>query len=100
MAARVEDGVEILCPDISQSQRRAQRLGGLGIRLESLGRGGLGVGFIAFGIEGWLATTGRGKHDLRPGILEHIIGGGEFLQPETGLLTGVAQLVVRRENHQ
>ena len=35
-----------------------------------------------------------------PFVLEHVAWRGEFIQPETGFLSGVAQIAVRCQDHQ
>ena len=47
-----------------------------------------------------MAALRRGKHNLGAGFLERVIGGGELFQPEARLTAGVAELVVRGQNHQ
>ena len=66
---------------------------------EAAGLFGLCIRLVAHWVQRRLAT-GRGRqHHVGAGILEHVIGGGEFFQPEAGLATGVAQLVVRGQYH-
>ena len=69
------------------------------VGLEPPGVIGLRIIGIARRIKRRLPALGRSQRDLRPGILEHIIRRGKFLEPEAGLLAGVAQLVVRCQNH-
>ena len=45
-------------------------------------------------------ALGRCEGDLSAGIFEDIIRRRQFLQPEAGLAAGVAELVVRGQNHQ
>jgi hypothetical protein len=40
-----------------------------------------------------------GQRDRRSGILQHVIGSSELFQSETSLLSGVAELIMRRENN-
>jgi hypothetical protein len=49
-------------------------------------------------IEPRLAARGRGQHNLDTGIPEDIGGSGKLFEPEAGLATSVAKLVVRRQN--
>lgn len=100
MAARVKHPVEIGDVDIGELVGRCE----VGLRflvtLETLGRIGLCIGLVGFGIE-WRLPAGRARQrDVVAGILEHIIGRGKFLEPEPGLLPGIAKLIVAGENHE
>ena len=100
MAARVKRPVEIGDVDIGELVGRCE----VGLRflvtLETLGRIGLCIGLVGFGIE-WRLPAGRARQrDVVAGILEHIIGRGKFLEPEPGLLPGIAKLIVAGENHE
>jgi hypothetical protein len=44
-----------------------------------------------------LAVHGDERTPVR--VFEDVVGGGEFFQSETGRLAGVAEPVVRSENH-
>ena len=69
------------------------------VRFEAPGRGGLCVLGVAHWIERRLAALGRGQRDQGARIMEHIVGGGELFEPEARLLAGVAELLVRSQNH-
>src|SRR5262249_9997526 len=57
------------------------------------------IRLVAFRIKRRLATLRRGEHDIVAGVLECVKGGGKLLKPEAGLPAGVAELVMRGENH-
>ena len=100
MAARVKHPVEIGDVDIGELVGRCE----VGLRvlvtLETLGRIGLRVGLVGFGIERRLPAGRARQRDVVARILEHIIGRRKFLEPEASLLAGVAQFVVAGENHE
>ena len=82
MAARVKRPVEIGDVDIGELVGRCE----VGLRflvtLETLGRIGLCIGLVGFGIERRLPAGRARQRDVVAGILEHIIGRGKFLEPE------------------
>jgi hypothetical protein len=81
--------------------RRLAKLGfGVGVLLEPAGEVGLEVRLVTFGVQRRPAALGRSEGDLGAGVLEDIIRRREFLQPEAGLASRVAELVVRSENQQ
>lgn len=50
----------------------------------------LSVRLITFWIE-WRLAAGRGRErDFSTGVLEDLVGGSKFFEPETGFLAGVA----------
>ena len=59
------------------------------VLLEAVRRRRLGSGFLASGIDRRLPALGRSQGDIGTGIPKDIIGSGELLQPEAGLLAGV-----------
>jgi hypothetical protein len=71
---------------------------GLGGVLEALGHLGLGVRRIAFRIQRGLTTLGGGEDDFSASVLEDVVRGGEFFEPEAGGFAGVAELVVGCEH--
>src|SRR6185369_1291594 len=86
--------------DAVEAHRRSElRLRG-GIGFEPVGEVGLKLRLVALRIERRLAALRRGENDLGAGILEHVVGRGELLEPEAGLAAGVAERVVRGEDHQ
>jgi hypothetical protein len=60
---------------------------------------GRGAGLVAFGVKGRLAALGRSERDISPGIDKREIRRSEFFEPETGFVAGIAELVVRGQNH-
>src|SRR5688572_33442492 len=75
------------------------RLGG-GVGLEAVGELGLEARLVALRIQRRLAALRRRQDDIRARILELVIGSSELFEPEASLLTGVAELVMRGENHE
>jgi hypothetical protein len=61
---------------------------------------GLRIGIVALGIERRLSAMGRSQGDLGSGIMENVVWGCEFLQPESCFLAGISQFAVRSKNHQ
>ncbi|MCY1311323.1 hypothetical protein D9M70_616090 [compost metagenome] len=55
---------------------------------------------IALRVERGLPALHGDKRHLDAGILQHVIGCSQFFQPEPGLLAGIAELVVRRQDNQ
>ena len=100
MTAGIEDGVEILWLDAVEADRRGKLRLCCGIRLEPMREFGLEVRLVALRIERRLAALRRGEHDLGASVLEMVIWRGEFLQPEAGLASCIAELVVGGKNHQ
>ena len=100
MAAGVEDGVEVLGLDAVEAKCSRELRFCLCIGFEPVRKVGLKAWFVAFRIERWLAAFRRGKHDISAGFLERVVGGGELFEPETRFTAGVAELVVRGQNHQ
>jgi hypothetical protein len=99
MAAGVEDGIVVFLLDAIEARRPVQLSVGVGVLFESPGDVGLEVRLVALRIERRATALGRGEGDLGPSILENIVGRREFLQPEAGLATRVAELIVRGKNH-
>jgi len=100
VAAGVEDGVEVLGLDAVEANRCRELRLRVRIGFEPVRKVGLKVWLVALRIERRLATLRRGNHDLGAGVLECVVGCGELLQPEACLTAGVAELVVRCEDHQ
>src|SRR5262249_41457588 len=67
---------------------------------EATGDVGLEARILALGVERRAAPLGRRQRDLRPRVFEYIVGRSELLPPETRVSTGVAEPVMRRQNHQ
>ena len=100
MAAGVEDGIVIFLFDAIEANRRGELCIRGHISFKAAGKVGLKFRFVAFRIERRLTAFRRGEHDLGAGVLKHEIRRRQFLEPEAGLSAGVAELVVRGENHQ
>jgi hypothetical protein len=100
MATGVEDGIVVFLLDAIEARRPVELSVGVGVLLEPPGDVGLEVRLVALGIERRATALGRREGELGAGILEHIVRRGEFLEPEAGLATRVAELVVRSKNHQ
>ena len=100
MAAGIEDGVEVLGLDAVEANRCRELRFRACVAFEPARKVGLKVRLVALRIERRLAALRRGKHYLGAGVLERVVGGGELLQPEARLTAGVAELVVRGQNHQ
>ena len=100
VAARIKDGVEIGLVDAVQAHRCGQLRGRGGVKLEAARQVGLERWLIAFRVQWRLATGRRGQRDGDAGILERVIRRSQFFQPETGFAAGVAEGVMRRQDHQ
>jgi len=100
VAARVEDGVEVGLGEAVQAHRRCELSGRGLIGLKAAGEVGLEVRLVALGVQRRLSALGRGQGDLRAGVRERVVRRRELFQPETSLLAGVAQLVVRGQDHE
>jgi len=100
VAAGVEDGVEVLRLDAIEANRCRESPLSVCIGFETMRKVGLEVWLVAFRIERRLAALRRGKRHLGASVLEREVRGGEFLEPKACLTAGVAELVVRGQNHQ
>ena len=100
MAAGVEDRVETVGRNARQHLGIGQLFLCSVIALEPFGRVGLRIICIAGRIKRRLSAFGRCQSDLCTSVLEHVIGGRELFEPETGFVTSVAQLVVGGEYHE
>jgi hypothetical protein len=100
MTAGIEYGVEIIACDRPQHARGAER--GLRVLVPfEVARGWrLRVRRLAARIDRRLPALWRSERKFHVGVLEDVVGRGELLQPDTGLLPGVAKPVVRRHHHQ
>ena len=81
MTAGIENRVKSVGGNGRQDSRVGKFLLCLCVRLEPLCIVRLSLIGIARGVEGWLPTLGRGKRDIRAGILENIIRRSKFLKP-------------------
>src|SRR6516225_6836045 len=100
MTTGVEDGIVVFLLNAIEANRCREPRLCVSIGFEPMRKVGLEVWLIALRIERRLAALRRGQHDLGAGFLERVVGGGELLEPEAGLTAGVAELVVRGQNHQ
>src|SRR5215813_11426797 len=100
MAAWIEHGIVAFLFYAIEAQRLVELSFGIGVLLEATGDVRLEARILALGIERWTTALGRGQRDLRARALEFVVGRGQLLQPESGLATGVAELVVGCQNHQ
>lgn len=68
--------------------------------LEAAGGVGLEVRLIALWVERWLAAIGRCQGQLRACVDKGVVGRGQLFEPETGLFTSVAKLLVGSQNEE
>ena len=100
MPAGIEDRVEIVRGDAGERHGGRERsLSGV-IALEPARGVGLRVVGIARGVDRRLPALGRGERDIGPRVLEHVIGCRKLLEPETGLVAGIAEIVMRCQDHE
>jgi hypothetical protein len=100
MATGVENGIVVFLLDAIEACRPVELSVGAGDLFEPPDDVGLEVRLVALGIERRATALGRCEGDLGAGILEDIVRRSEFLQPEAGLATRIAEPVVRSKNHQ
>ena len=100
MAAGIEHGVEIGRLQRSQLHRGGQRRQRSAIGLEAARGIGLRRHVVALGVERRLSAQRRGQGEPGARVLEHVVRRCELFEPEAGLVAGVAELVVRGEDHQ
>ena len=100
MAAGIEDRVEVFLPDAIEAKGVVELGFSRRVLLEPERKLGAELGFVALGVERRPPAFRRCERDLDAGVPENIVGGGELLQPESRFSSGVAQLVMRRDNHQ
>src|SRR5262249_35815701 len=96
----VEDGVVVFLLDPVETHRPVELGFGVRVLFEPTGDVGLESRLVALGIKWRTAALGRCEGNLRARILEDVVRRGELLQPKAGLSAGVAELVMRRQNHQ
>jgi len=70
------------------------------IRLEAARCVRLRTGLVALRVQWRLAALGRREDDVGSCVLERVIRGGEFFEPKPGFFAGIAQLIVRGEDHE
>ena len=78
MATGMEDRVVVVRLDVSELDAIGQYLLGCRVLLEALHRVSLIIRIVASGIDRRVAALGRGHCDLRTGVRERIVGGGEL----------------------
>ena len=100
VAARIEDGVEVFLLDAVEANGLVELSFRGRVLLEPEREVGAEFGFVALGIERRPAAFRRCERDLNAGVLENVVGSRELFEPEAGLSSGVAQLVVGCDNHQ
>src|SRR5262249_37578368 len=100
VAAGIEDRVVIRGFDVTEPQGVCQHCLGCGILLETPRQFGLALRCVADRVERRLPPVGRGAGHCRPGIEKGVVGRGALAEPEAGLASRVAELVVRRDDHQ
>jgi hypothetical protein len=100
VAARVEEGVEVLLLDAVKANGLVELSFRSGVFLEPERKVSSGFGFVALGIKRRSSALWRRECDINAGVLENVVGSCEFFEPEARLSPGVAQLVVGRDNHQ
>jgi hypothetical protein len=93
VAARIEDGVEVLLPDAVEAKGLVELGFRGGVLLEPNGKVGAEFRFVALGVKQRSAALRGGECDLNTGVLENVIGSSEFFEPEARLSSGVTQLV-------
>src|SRR5262245_36002493 len=99
VAARIENSIDDLLFDAVEANSLVKLSFCSGVFLEPARKVGLEFGLVTLGIERGTTAFWGGKCDFSPRVLEHVIGSGELLKPETGLAPRVSEPVVRRENH-
>src|SRR5271157_4356912 len=100
MATRVEDGVEVFLPDAVEANGLIELSLRTCVLLEPDRELSTECGFVALGIERRMAAFRRCERDLDAGVLENVVRGGEFFEPEPSLSSSVTQFVVGCDNHQ
>jgi hypothetical protein len=100
VATRIEDGIEVLLLDAVETNGLVELSFRSGILFEANGKVSAEFRFIALRIKRRPATLRGREDDLSSGVLENVVGGGEFFEPEARLSSGVTQLVVRCDHHQ
>ncbi len=100
MSARIEHAVKPLHGHGAQRHCVCEQGLGDAIRLEAMRGFGRGFRVIARRINRRLPALGRRQGQRRARIREDVVRCGEFLQPEPGLATRVAELTVRGQDHE
>jgi mannose-6-phosphate isomerase-like protein (cupin superfamily) len=62
--------------------------------------GGLRGGVVTFWVKWWLTAHRRGQRHVGADVFKNEIGRRELFQPEAGFFAGLAELIVRSQNHQ
>jgi hypothetical protein len=94
VAAGVEDRVEVFLPDALKAKGLVELSFRRRVLLEPARKVGAEFGFVALGVERRPAALRGRQRDRSPSVLENIVGRSKLLEPETGLATSVAQLIV------
>ncbi len=98
--AHIKHSVEVFRFHIRELNRARESSLRRRVLFEPRHRCGLILRQVALRIDGWLSPFGRSERQINTSISEYKVRGGKFFQPETGLATCVAELIVRREHHQ
>ncbi len=99
MPTRIKHRIEVLLSDAFKPNRFVE----LGLRrdvfFEPEGEVGTEFRFVALGIERWATAFGGSKGKRGAGVLEHVVGGCELLEPKSSFSSGIAQAIVGRDDH-
>jgi hypothetical protein len=96
----VEDGVEVFLPDAVEANGLVELRFGDRVLLEPKREVGAEFGLVALGVKRRASALRGCERDINAGILEDVIGSCKLFEPEARLSSGIAQLVVRWDNHQ
>src|SRR5277367_569711 len=99
VAARIEDGVEVFLPDAVEAKGLVELSFRSHVLLEPQREVGAEFGFVALGVQRRPATLRGRERDPISSIFENVVGSSQLFEPEAGLATGVAQLIVGCQHH-
>src|SRR5271154_2318119 len=99
-AFRIKDGVEVFLPDALEANGLVELSFRGRVLLEPSRKVGAEFGFVALGVERRPAALRGRERDLGSSVLENVVGGSELFEPEAGLATRVAQLIVGCQHHE
>src|SRR5271154_5755587 len=100
VATRIKDGVEVFVPDALEANGLVELSFRGRVLLEPSRKVGTEFGFVALGVERRPAALPGRERDLGSSVLENVVGGSELFEPEAGLATRVAQLIVGCQHHE
>src|SRR5687768_10198436 len=98
MSSGIKDRIVIGCRDVGQLFRMLKLSLRGAVCAKAAGQVSLVFRHVAFRVDRWHIAFRRSQRDFRSGILERIIGGNEFFQPEAGFLSSVAKLIMGCQN--